>query len=96
MTKRNRFILAGFVLGLLVELWITYGMAHPLRIRDRPRPDSWYVWQLSLSGILLVAMTTVLRIGSGWQRLVALALCICPTIIVLDWCQWSLRQLSTP
>jgi hypothetical protein len=49
-----------------------------------------------LVGLVLAAMAAVIRVGNWWQRFVALIICICPLMVVYDYCRWSLAELSSP
>lgn len=89
MSKRDRYILAAFMACTLIEFWLVARITQRSRIRDWAPPDSWYVFNVALAGVVLVAMVAVLRTGRWWQRLVALVMCICPVTFIYDVCRWS-------
>ena len=91
MSKRDRYILAAFMACTLIEFWLVARITYMQRsrIRDWAPPDSWYVFNVALAGVVLVAMVAVLRTGRWWQRLVALVMSICPVTFIYDVCRWS-------
>jgi hypothetical protein len=91
MSKKDKYILAAFIGCTLVEFWLLTRITYiqRTRIRDWTPPDSWYVLNLVLAGVVLVAMAAVVRTGRWWQRLVALVVCICPGMFIYDVCRWS-------
>jgi hypothetical protein len=94
MSKRDKYILAAFVVCTLLQFWLLDRITYPRRVRDWSPPTSYYVFNVALAGAVLVAMATVLRVGRGWHWLVAPVLCICPVIFICDFCRWSIAELS--
>jgi hypothetical protein len=96
MSKKDKLILAAFVVCTLIEFWlfarITY--VHRGRVHDWTAPDSWHILNFVLAAFIVVAMVTVLRTGRWWQRLLAPLLCVIPTLCIYDLCRWSMTQLS--
>ncbi len=100
MSKRDKYILAAFVISLLLQCWlvarITSMQTKMQTVRHFAPGESWYVLNVVLAGAVLVAMAAVLRTGSWRQRLAALVLCICPLIFLYDLCRWCLAVISRP
>ena len=94
--KRDKYILSVLVVGTLLEFWLMARATEIVRgrIRDWRPPTSWYLFNVILAGVILLAMTRVLRIGRFWHQLLAAVMCMFPAFYLYELSGWAYELLT--